>query len=85
MRRMLVVFASLALMLALTAPRADAITGGKPDGDGHPNVGALLGTIDDGESYYLVCSGSLLSDEESSRRRTARRGRCSGSPRRTCS
>jgi secreted trypsin-like serine protease len=38
---------------------ASAITYGQPDGDRHPNVGALVGTFD-GQTYPY-CSGTLIS------------------------
>jgi hypothetical protein len=38
---------------------ASAITYGQPDGDRHPNVGALVGTFDG--QQYPYCSGTLIS------------------------
>lgn len=60
----LVVPLALAAALALVAGPALAISNGEPDGDGHPNVGALLadfsgdGVITGDETF---CSGSLVS------------------------
>src|SRR3712207_4250120 len=56
--------ASLALAVALLAVLvsggvASAITYGQPDGNRHPNVGALVGTFD-GQTYPY-CSGTLIS------------------------
>ncbi len=39
---------------------AQAITYGQPDGNKHPNVGALVGTFD-GQTYPPYCSGTLIS------------------------
>lgn len=47
-----------ALLLCLAAT-ALAITYGQPDGNRHPNVGALVGTFD-GQTY-TYCSGTLIS------------------------
>jgi secreted trypsin-like serine protease len=49
--------AVLSVALAL-APFASAITNGQPDGDGHPYVGVVEFTLDNGGT--LRCSGSLL-------------------------
>jgi hypothetical protein len=64
MRKVIAAVAALGLLLASGAP-VHAIVGSAPDGSGHPNVGALIGTIDDGHTYYFVCSGSLLADDRS--------------------
>ena len=53
-----------AALLATALPSAQAITGGEPDGDGHPAVARLLFYADDGEggnSRYR-CTGSLVAD-----------------------
>jgi V8-like Glu-specific endopeptidase len=50
--------AALAALLLAGAP-ARAITYGQPDGNRHPNVGALVGTFD-GQTYPY-CSGTLIS------------------------
>lgn len=49
----------IALLLALLAVPAFAITYGQPDGTRHPNVGALVGTFDG--QQYPYCSGTLIS------------------------
>ena len=60
--------ASLAVSLAflttgVVAGPAGAVTGGEPDGNRHPNVGALLvGTS--GVDMFQVCSGSLIAPGE---------------------
>jgi secreted trypsin-like serine protease len=56
------VFAVVALIaiLAIGVPIAQAITFGQPDGDEHPNVGAMIVLEPDGK-YYLYCSGTLIS------------------------
>ncbi len=57
MRRTVMVIAVAVLMLLATPARA--ITYGQPDGNKHPNVGALVGTFD-GQTYPY-CSGALIS------------------------
>ena len=56
--RLPVVAVLLAVMLALTAVPAAAITGGEQDGEGHPNVGLMIADID-GEPVWR-CSGTLI-------------------------
>jgi secreted trypsin-like serine protease len=57
------VASSLALLLALVllVTPALAITHGQPDGDGHPYVGALVGTLDGVTVPY--CSGTLIAPD----------------------
>ena len=50
---------ALLLTMLLTAAPVGAITYGQPDGDRHPNVGALVGTFNSGT--YPYCSGTLIS------------------------
>jgi Trypsin len=54
--------ALLAMLTAalVTAVPAEAITYGQPDGNGHPNVGAVIRLRSDGQ-YRILCSGSLIS------------------------
>jgi hypothetical protein len=52
----------IAMVLAGAAPAA-AITNGRDDGSGHPNVGALLVQLPDAGTFQL-CSGSVLSPTE---------------------
>ncbi|MGD2078410.1 MAG: trypsin-like serine protease, partial [Chloroflexota bacterium] len=51
----------LALLLALV-PLAMAITFGEPDGDAHPNVGAMIIHEPDGVDY-LYCTGTLIAPD----------------------
>jgi V8-like Glu-specific endopeptidase len=58
------VFLALGMAFAVGVAPAAAISNGEPDGNGHPNVGALLadfsgdGTVTGDEAF---CSGSLIS------------------------
>ena len=52
------ILAILVLILAAGALPAAAITGGDPDGEGHPNVGLMIAEID-GEPEWR-CSGTLI-------------------------
>jgi hypothetical protein len=47
------------LVLVVAAVPALAITFGQPDGNNHPNVGAMIVLEPDGE-LYLYCSGTLI-------------------------
>ena len=61
MRRGIMVAAiGLLAALALAAP-AGAITYGTPDGDGHPEVGALLAPEAYSDGTWAACSGTLVS------------------------
>jgi secreted trypsin-like serine protease len=57
--RKLLVVVALCLSLVMAAVPARAITFGFPDGNRHPNVGALVGTFESGTFPY--CSGTLIS------------------------
>ena len=57
--RKLSIMLALALILIVAVVPASAITFGQPDGDNHPNVGAMIVQEPDGE-YYLYCSGTLI-------------------------
>ena len=59
MRRASLVFAVAMVAVLVCGGVASAITYGQPDGNGHPNVGALVGTIDGETRPY--CSGTLIS------------------------
>lgn len=63
MRTLISTFAALVLTFALGTP-ASAITNGAPDGNHHPNVGALLGLDRSTGEFFFVCSGSLLADDQ---------------------
>ncbi len=57
-RKITAMMVVIALALLLVPP-AFAITYGQPDGNLHPNVGALVGTFSSGT--YPYCSGTLIS------------------------
>jgi V8-like Glu-specific endopeptidase len=57
-RRILAIVATLIAALIVALP-ALAITYGQPDGNKHPEVGALVGTF--GDQTYPYCSGTLIS------------------------
>ena len=59
MRKVLVAFVAVTATVFMASGVALAITYGKADGDRHPEVGALVGTFEDGTSPY--CSGTLIS------------------------
>ncbi len=59
MRRVSLVFAVVVVAVLVWGGVASAITYGQPDGNKHPNVGALVGTFD-GQTYPY-CSGTLIS------------------------
>jgi hypothetical protein len=60
MRRLLLMAAVSAVLLALPSPAA-AITNGGPDGNGHPEVGALLAPHAFSDGTWEECSGTLIS------------------------
>jgi hypothetical protein len=55
-KRLLIVVLGLTLALALIVP-VIAITGGQPDGDGHPYGALVL------EPFWLYCSGTLIAED----------------------
>jgi secreted trypsin-like serine protease len=59
MRRILALSLTIAAMLVLTAG-AGAITNGVPDGDGHPEVGALLAQEAYPDGTWATCTGTLI-------------------------
>lgn len=59
MRRTSLVLAVALFAVLVCGGVASAITYGQPDGNRHPNVGALVGTFD-GQTYPY-CSGTLIS------------------------
>src|SRR5215218_4483119 len=60
-RTLLTLIAALAATLALAAAPAGAITFGQPDGNLHPNVGALLADWDpESPGLDIYCSGTLI-------------------------
>jgi len=62
MRRKLTVLVVVAALLIIATPLAKAITFGQPDGDLHPNVGALLLQNPEG-GWYIVCTGTLIAPD----------------------
>jgi hypothetical protein len=61
-KRLLILVAAVALALAVISP-VSAITGGQPDGDGHPYSGLLIGDIPSMPGYVWICSGTLIDDD----------------------
>ena len=59
MKRVTIVAAALGAMLAL-AGAALAITYGAPDGNRHPNVGALLAPTAYSDGTWATCTGTLI-------------------------
>lgn len=59
MNRRPFVLAVVVVIVLAVAPMAQAITFGQPDGDSHPNVGAMIVQEPDGVKY-LYCSGTLI-------------------------
>ena len=59
-RNLLIVLLTVAALL-LPAATANAITFGQPDGNLHPNVGALVADWDlDSPGPDIICSGTLI-------------------------
>jgi hypothetical protein len=61
-KRVLIVVAALALAMAVITP-VIAITGGQPDGDGHPYSGLVIGDIPGQPGYIWICSGTLIAED----------------------
>lgn len=59
MNRRPFVLAVVVVIVLAVAPMAQAITFGQPDGDSHPNVGAMIVLEPDGVKYFY-CSGTLI-------------------------
>jgi hypothetical protein len=57
-KKLLLFLAAVASVAALAAGRAQAITGGQLDGNGHPNVGVMV--VDFGDGPSRLCSGELI-------------------------
>jgi len=62
MYRKPLILAVIAVIMLAIVPAAQAITFGQPDGDNHPNVGAMIVLEPDGVKY-LYCSGTLIAPE----------------------
>jgi secreted trypsin-like serine protease len=58
MRRVVLLLATMTLAILLASGVTGAITYGEPDAGKHPNVGALVGTDEEGE--FAFCSGTLI-------------------------
>jgi hypothetical protein len=61
MRKMFTVAAITVVVNLIAMPQAVGITFGEPDGNGHPNVGAMFVTF--GGDPVPVCSGSLIAPD----------------------
>jgi hypothetical protein len=62
MRRKLFILATILMIVLVAVPVAWAITFGQPDGDLHPNVGAMIVQLPNGHKY-MFCSGSLIAPQ----------------------
>lgn len=62
MQKKLLIMATILIILLVIVPLAGAITFGQPDGNGHPNVGAMIVLEPDGVKY-LYCSGTLIAPD----------------------
>src|SRR3982750_2709833 len=60
MRKLFAGIASTVASLIAAAPAA-AITNGQPDGNGHPEVGALLAQQAYSDGTWATCTGTLIS------------------------
>ena len=60
MRQKIVITSALVALLLFASP-AYAITFGQPDGNGHPNVGGLVSSVQFSDGTWLYCSGTLIS------------------------
>jgi secreted trypsin-like serine protease len=58
--RFVPLFLVLVAWIAGTPSRASAITHGTPDGDGHPAVGALIGSKAYADGTWSYCTGTLI-------------------------
>ncbi len=59
--RLMRLLAALAVAALVTSQPAAAITYGQPDGNLHPNVGAMIRLRSSDSVYRILCSGSLIS------------------------
>lgn len=57
-KQLLLLLAAVAAVAVLAAGRAQAITNGQLDGNGHPNVGVMV--VDFGDGPDRLCSGELI-------------------------
>jgi V8-like Glu-specific endopeptidase len=61
LKRIAIVALSAAALVAVAAVPASAITNGVPDGNGHPEVGALIAEQAYSDGTWAYCSGTLVS------------------------
>ena len=61
MRRVTVAAAAAAVVVLALSSSAGAITNGVPDGNGHPEVGALLAPVAFSDGTWAECTGTLIS------------------------
>jgi V8-like Glu-specific endopeptidase len=59
-RRIGLVALAVAALVAVTAGPASAITNGAPDGNAHPEVGALIADTAFSDGTWAYCSGTLI-------------------------
>lgn len=62
MRRIPVSLLLAAVLVVAAVVPALAITYGEPDGNGHPNVGAMIVDFGDGRGPRQICSGTLIDE-----------------------
>jgi hypothetical protein len=60
MRRAIAIVTAMVATLMLPV-QAGAIIGGEPDGNGHPEVGALLAPVAYSDGTWAACTGTLIS------------------------
>jgi hypothetical protein len=61
MRRSFIAGIAVGLGVLAFSSIAGAITYGSPDGNGHPEVGALLAPVAYSDGTWATCSGTLIS------------------------
>lgn len=60
-KKLFIIMVAVVLALAVITP-VFAITGGQPDGDGHPYSGLVIGDIPSRPGYIWICSGTLIGE-----------------------
>jgi hypothetical protein len=58
MHKRLLSIATMVVIMLIAVPLVQAITFGQPDGNRHPNVGAMI--VEDRDGVFLYCSGTLI-------------------------
>jgi hypothetical protein len=61
MRRKLLSITIVIAIMLIAVPLVQAITFGQPDGEDHPNVGAMI--VEDRDGVFLYCSGTLIAPD----------------------